>query len=173
MNWRHKSETALLKSMAKASIDFEFCILDSDRRVRGVNKPVETETASRPALGGRFCIPYSVFHILDFADQLKPHPDRPLGDGSVFRIPYSIFWISRQRLTDCARCWRVAAWLRARLLRLFRSASPAAAPADIPAAAARVAIEHPLTRISSFPSEASVSCNFEMATHECRLTDHD
>ena len=49
--------------MAKASIDFEFCILDSDRRVRGVNKPVETETASRPALGGRFCIPYSVFRF--------------------------------------------------------------------------------------------------------------
>ena len=39
-----------------------------------MNKPVETETASRPALGGRFCIPYSVFHILDFADQLKRGP---------------------------------------------------------------------------------------------------
>ena len=145
VNWRHKSETALLKSMAKASIDFEFCILDSDRRVRGVNKPVETETASRPALGGRFCIPYSVFHILDFAAAV---------DGL------------------CAMLAR-RSMAKSSLLRLFRSAPPAAAPAGIPSAAARVAIEHPLTRISSFPSEASVSCNFEMATHECRLTDHD
>ena len=110
-----------------------------------MNKPVETETASRPALGGRFCIPYSVFHILDFAAAV---------DGL------------------CAMLAR-RSMAKSSLLRLFRSAPPAAAPAGIPSAAARVAIEHPLTRISSFPSEASVSCNFEMATHECRLTDHD